>query len=269
MWTRAVFQFGSIETLRRLSSVILLFITSSMTTTQIAPKLWAKDRLTEYIENCRTNQFATFANKAAFKLLLEIDDCFFKVLDKPINPRPWFPFQFIHRSHSSWRSACGMVMAGQVQEANAMLRLSLETAAYGYYISTDNSNAEAWIKRNDGVTELRDFKKKFQHVTIKQKIIGDADKLGRIFEQLYERTIDYGAHPNERGFSLNSSISEGADAIEFLQIYLQGDGLPLDFALKSTAQIGVWNLGIFQLVYPQKWELLGLKAKLEEFWRVL
>lgn len=240
-----------------------------MTITQIAPPLWAKDRLTEYIENCRINQFATFFNHPAFKLLLEIDDCFFKVLDKPINPRPWFPFQFIHRSHSSWRAACGMVMAGQVQEANAMLRLSLETAAYGYYISTDNSIAEAWIKRNDGATQLREFKKKFQHVAIKKKIVDDANKLGSVFEQLYERTIDYGAHPNERGFSLNSSIKKGADTIEFLQIYLQGNGLPLDFALKSTVQIGVWNLGIFQLVYPQKWELLGLKAKLEEFWHVL
>jgi hypothetical protein len=246
-----------------------MFIIDFMTYTQIAPQQWAKDRLTEYIENCRTNQFATFANKPAFKLLLEIDDCFFKILDKPINPRPWFPFQFIHRSHSSWRAACGMVMSGQVQEANAMLRLSLETAAYGYYISTDSSIAEAWIKRNDWATELRDFKKKFQHVTVKQKVIDDAPKLGRIFEQLYERTIDYGAHPNERGFSLNSNISEIDDTVEWLQIYLQGDGLPLDFALKSTAQIGVWNLAIFQLVYPQKWELLGLKAKLEEFWRVL
>ncbi len=160
-------------------------------------------------------------------------------------------------------------MAGQVQEANAMLRLSLETAAYGYYISTDNSIAEAWIKRNDGATQLREFKKKFQHVAIKKKIVDDANKLGSVFEQLYERTIDYGAHPNERGFSLNSSIKKGADTIEFLQIYLQGNGLPLDFALKSTVQIGVWNLGIFQLVYPQKWELLGLKAKLEEFWHVL
>lgn len=235
-----------------------------MTIPSAPPPNWGNDKLTAFLDDYRTNQYATYANKEEFKTLRKIDDCFFRILDKPINPRPWFPFQFIHRSHSAFRAACGMIMAGQLQESNAMLRLSLETAAYGYYVSTDQLIAEAWLQRHDGLDQLKDFKRKFQHVTVRELIKANAGKLGQIFEELYERTIDYGAHPNERGFSMNSKIEENADAVNFLQIYLHGDGLLMDFAIKSCAQVGVWNLSIFQLVYPEKFQLLGVKVWLEE-----
>jgi hypothetical protein len=231
---------------------------------QSSPKHWGNDGITQYIDNCRTNQFATFANKPIFKKIEAIDDCFFRILDKPINPRPWFPFQFIQRSHSAFRAASSMIMAGQIIESNAILRLALETAAYGFYISTDDKIAETWIRRNDGPDERKSCKRDFQVVKIKELISQRAPKIGEIFDTLYDRTIDYGAHPNEKGFSLNSQINERESGVEFLHIYLQGNGIALDYSLKSLAQVGIWCLSIFQLIYPEKFELLGIKERLVE-----
>jgi hypothetical protein len=228
------------------------------------PLNWGNDEITQYIDNCRQNQYATFANKDSVAPLKRIDKCFRKVLDKPINPRPWFPFQFLHRSHSAFIAACGMAMAGQTVEVYALLRLSLESAAYGFYINEDTTRAELWLSRHDGATNKKKLRTEFQQKKIEDHITSVAPVLADIFKKLYDRTIDYGAHPNERGFSTNSKIIKDAEQTEFLQIYLQGDGLQLDLALKTTGQVGIWALSIFQLIYPEKWELLGIKHDLIE-----
>ena len=228
------------------------------------PPNWGLDDITQYLDNYQQNQFATFANKESFAPLKKIDKCFRKVLDKPINPRPWFPLQFLHRSHSAYLAACGLAMAGHTVEVNALLRLCLESSAYGFYINKDVKRAELWLRRHDGIEEKKKVRNEFKQIKIEEHIVSEAPILANIFKTLYERTIDYGAHPNERGFSINTKINEGEESTEFLQIYLQGDGLQLDLALKTTAQVGVWALSIFQLVYPEKWELLGIKHELIE-----
>lgn len=157
-----------------------------------------------------------------------------------------------------------MAMAGQVVEVYALLRLSLESAAYGFYINKDNARAELWLRRHDGVADKKKVRSEFQQKKIEDHIVATAPVLADIFKTLYERTIDYGAHPNERGFSTNSMIVEEEEQTEFLQIYLQGDGVQLDLALKTTGQVGIWALSIFQLIYPEKWELLGIKHELIE-----
>ena len=235
-----------------------------MTIPPTVPPKWSEDKLTNFLDDWRSNHYATFANKPEIKRLIAIDGCFFKVLDKSVNPKPWFPFHFIHASHSAFRAACGLVMAGQLQEVNALLRLSLENAAYGFYVSTDQQLAELWVKREDSKDTRKEFKKKFQHVVIREAISKHAPKLAKIFEDLYERTIDNGAHPNIGGFSLNTELEKIPGALNFLKIYLHGDGLPLDFAIKCCAQVGICCLSIFQIVYPAKFLLLGVKSNLEE-----
>jgi hypothetical protein len=234
-----------------------------MSHTSDKPANWGQDKLTTFFDECRINQFANYSNKPIWTSLKQIDDCFFRILDKPINPRPFFPIQFLYRSHAAFRSACALAMAGQVFEANVMLRLCLETAAYGYYVSLDDSIAETWIKRHDGPAELKACKNLFQYGKIRDRILSNAVKLGEILEELYERTIDFGAHPNFKGIAINSKINKTEDQTEYLQIYLHDDGLALDFSLKSCAQVGIWSLSIYQLIYPEKFLLLGIKSELE------
>lgn len=234
----------------------------------VPPPNWDADEIARYIDNCRQNQYATFANKGSLKPLKQIDKCFRRALDKPINPRPWFPLQFLHRSHSAFLAATGMAMAGQTVEVYALLRLSLESAAYGFYINRNVARAERWLRRHDSNAEKRSVQQEFQHRKIKEHIYGSAKVLAEIYERLYERTIDFGAHPNEKGFSSHTKILKDQEQTEFLQIYLQEDGPQLDQAIKTAGQVGFWALSIFQLVYPEKWELLGIKFELNELRKI-
>lgn len=237
------------------------------TTNNAPPPNWGSDEITKFFDASRHNQYATFHNKDAFALLKRIDSCFRKVLEKPINPRPYFPLQFLYRSHSAFLAACTLAMAGQTVEVYVMLRLSLESAAYGFYINDDKARAIIWLNRHDGIKDKNTQRSEFQHAKVEKHINSSAQKLGSIFALLYDRTIDYGAHPNERGFLSNTKVVESEDSKEFLQIYLQDDGPQLDLALKTAVQAGIWALSIFQMIYPAKWELLSIKHELVELWK--
>lgn len=236
----------------------------SMTTVR-QPNGWGKDSLTGYLDEYRGNQFATFDNKrAAVAGLVRIDGLFKRSLDGAINPRPFVPMSFMLRAHSAYRAAAGAVMAGQLYEAQALLRLCLEHGAYGFYIGDDRDRWQRWMNRNDSEAAKKAVRDEFTHNKIKKHVAAAAPKLSRQFELLYERLIDFGAHPNEQGFSINTAIRKDGENIHFDTIYLQGDGLPLDLGLKTTGQVGLWVLHVMQLIYKERFELLGIRADLEE-----
>ncbi len=47
------------------------------------------------------------------------------------------------------------------------------------------------------------------------------------------------------------------------QLYLHSDGLPMDFALKTTAQIGICSLHLFQWIFKERFSLLGITDRLQ------
>lgn len=233
--------------------------------TKPVPRGWGDDPLTSYLDNYRDNQIATFANKRAQVAdLIRIDGLLLKLLHGAVNPRPFVPMTFMLRAHAAYRAAVGAVMAGQLYESQTLMRLCLEHAAYGFYIGGDSERWKRWMNRNDSTATKKVVRDEFQHVKVKTYITGQAKRLGEQFELLYERLIDFGAHPNEQGFSLNSAIRKDSGNVHFDTVYLQGDGLPLDFALKTAGQVGLWILFVMQPLYKERYELLGIRAELEE-----
>jgi hypothetical protein len=232
------------------------------------PTGWGKDPLTSYFDEFRGNQYGTFANKqAAVGDLIRIDGLFKRFLDGAINPRPLLPMGFLLRAHSAYRAGANAVMAGQLYEAQAMLRLCIEHGAYGFYIGADDERWKRWMTRNDSPAAKQAVRDEFSHGKIKKHIQAVSAKMGSQFETLYEMLIDFGAHPNEQGFSMSSAIRRVDGNVHFDTIYLHGDGVPLDLALKSLGQVGLWVLHIAQLIYVAKFRLLGIEIELEEIRR--
>ncbi len=155
-------------------------------------------------------------------------------------------------------------MAGQIYETNATLRAAIEISAYGVYIGDNVPRYELWMGRHDtdaGKNKVRD---EFRHRKIVKHLETMSKPLAADYETLYEDTIDQGAHPNERGFSFSTNVREGDDGKELEQVYLHGTGLQLDLGLKNVVRIGMWILHLFRIVYPAKFELLGVSAALDD-----
>jgi hypothetical protein len=96
------------------------------------------------------------------------------------------------------------------------------------------------------------MKKAFLGVEVEQTIFGTDKELGRVYKDLYERTIDFGGHPNLRGVLSNMLLSKTADKQQLQPIYLHASETTVLHALKTTAQVGVCSLHLFQHVFPER-----------------
>jgi hypothetical protein len=229
------------------------------------PPGWAQDTLSAYLEEIRGNQFATFHNKPQpVRDLIALDRMFDRLLNGAKNPAPQMPMTFLLRAHSAFRGAVSLVLAGQLYEAQALLRLCLEHASYGFFIGGDNARWTRWMKRNDSDKNKDIVRQEFTHGAIKRALKKADVKISGTFETLYERLIDFGAHPNEAGFSMSTLLSRKPGETHISTVFLQGDGVQMDFALKTTAQVAICVLQIANLIYTTRMDLQGIRHNLEQ-----
>ncbi|MBH0200251.1 MAG: hypothetical protein HP497_12665 [Nitrospira sp.] len=80
---------------------------------------------------------------------------------------------------------------------------------------------------------------------------------------MYDRTIDYGAHPNEQALMQVLQLNESAEHVELKMNYLDGDSIQLRLTLKTTAQVGVCSLTLFRSVYKERFDILGVTGAID------
>ena len=229
---------------------------------QPAPR-WGDDLLSKFIDDALANIFATFANKPAqYRHIVNIDSCFYKAASNLSNPTDLVAAFLLVRSHSAYRAACRLALSGQATESYVILRSCLECAIYALHINKNPPLAELWLRRHDDDVSLRAMRNEFEHKKVIRTLEKTDPKLYDAVASLYERTIDFGAHPNERAITGSIEIRHGANSKEYLPIYLHGDGLALEHALKMTAQCGLDSLLVFQCIYPERFALLGISENL-------
>jgi len=79
---------------------------------------------------------------------------------------------------------------------------------------------------------------------------------------LYQKSIDFGAHPNERAISMNSKLMREKETRIYRQSFLQGDSVFLEDVLRTTVWTGVCVLDIFQQIFMHRFEICGVNEKL-------
>ena len=143
-----------------------------------------------------------------------------------------------------------------------LLRSCLEFASYGFYIDSDKRLEKLWFDRHEGDGRA---KSNFRMPKILDAIEARDSKLKRVFNDLYTRCIDLGAHPNERAIHGSLEVTEDSDKRTLHQIYLHGDGAAWRLASQSTAQVGLCALFVFQLIptFTDRFMLLDLRDRLQ------
>ncbi|MFN3261416.1 MAG: hypothetical protein ACE37J_12745 [Pikeienuella sp.] len=230
-----------------------------------SPPGWGDDELTRFFEICRENQLATFHNKIESKRAIQIDQLFEKIFSKWINPRPSLPVLFFVRAVSAFRASSQLVFSGQIPEAFALLRLCLEWSGYASLIASDPKLFEVWISREDNKKAKRVFRDTFKFGAMRESIRKRDIVDARVFEELIERTIGFGAHPMPIStFNLIEieGLDNGDTSINSMQII--GDGATLDYSLKTLSQVGICTHYIFMGIYRARYELLGVRYDLIE-----
>jgi hypothetical protein len=220
------------------------------------------DKLWDFLQQVRYHQLATLTYfKPAFDMLGDVDDGFIRLLEKIEKPQiNKLPSLFLYRSHAAYRAACGTSMAGQSPETFVLLRSCLEYSGYALQIHQKPTLDMIWLRRHKDDDALRAMRKQFTYENVKKAVQSTDAGLGSWYSQLYERAIDFGAHPNAKGVTLSMSWDEGS-------IYLHDDNLALHHCLDSTARTGLCSLYVFQHVLSEQFISLGLGKKLQELGR--
>lgn len=234
------------------------------------PSRWAGDSLSDFIQAAFTNALATFVHKKhAFDHLLRIDGAFGRIgenFDNAANP---LVAAMVHRSHSAFLASCRLAMSGQAVETFPLLRSCLEYALYALHINENSTFADVWLRRHDNDESLREVRRVFKHVRVMETLLNRDAALHEDISGLYERTIDFGGHPNERAVSSSATMKREGDTTVIRNQFLHGDSLALDHALKTTAQIGLGSLMVFRLIFRERFDLLGLRDTIDALGRVL
>ena len=160
-------------------------------------------------------------------------------------------------------------MSGQAVDTFPVLRSCLEYALYALHINANPTFAEVWLRRHDNVEALREVKQHFKHGRVMETLLKRDAALHAQLSALYERTIDFGGHPNERAVSSSATMTREGDTAVIRNQFLHGDSLAFEHALKTTAQIGLGSLMVFRLIFRERFDLLGLRDTIDALRRVL
>lgn len=223
------------------------------------PNNWTQDKLTEFIEIAHQNGFATFVNFPNWiRKLVEVDSLFRRASDVLSHGKAWFESFFFLRSHSSYLSAARLALSGQQAEAFIILRGAIEWVLYGHFFKKSPELAETWLNLPDLRKTDPDIVYKFSTKRLLESLKADDKSLSKIVEKLYSRCIEFGAHPNEKALLSALKIEELPGEKRFEIGYLNVDKLSLEHGLKSSAQVGVVCLKVWEMVFAERFKIAGI-----------
>ena len=185
-------------------------------TTTTLPPMWADDPLSEFANQAFHNMLATFVRKKPqFKILIELDSHYFNIASNLLNPTEILAPLFVMRSHAAFRAGCQLAAGGQIVESFCVLRACLECALYGLHIYKNESLGEVWLQRHENAESLKATRKEFTHVKVMETLRGEDKQLFEAIESLYQRTIDFGGHPNERAITGSMLMDPRTNKFQF------------------------------------------------------
>ena len=220
--------------------------------------------LQSFLDMVHANQKANRINFPKwYEIIDRIDDCFVRAGKKLINPKPVMTGNLLLRCQFAFKAAAGMALAGQVVEVFLMQRSVLEYAGYCLTIFETPALEGVFLGRHSGVDEMKAQKEAFKISAIRAAIGRYDTKLAAIFDENYQRSIDFGGHPNPHASFAAAVLDERGTETSMMVLAISNDPTIIAHALKSTAQVGLMALCVFQHVFKGKFELLGITQEID------
>jgi hypothetical protein len=231
------------------------------------PSGWDNPELTAHFERLWSNTVATFARKRESHRLCRIDEVMYEITigwsGGPPTAQSIIPLLMYFRAHSSFRAACALGMGGATVEGFAVLRQGVEFAGYAALVHDDPALANVWWDRDQTAADEKKVRRAFTHGAFRAAIKKADAGLSAAYESLYDRLIQFGAHPNEKSISGNLKLEHSASQMQLQQVYLHGDGHQLDHWILTANQVGILILKIFEKIHVKRFSNLGVGPKID------
>lgn len=223
------------------------------------PPPWDTDPLSRYFAEAEYNDRVTAFSFPTVFALLQAANSALELVEKAVEHDGeqvlLIPRFLIVRFRSSYLASIRLAMSGQIPESFALLRSAIEQAWYALHIARDpnpTSRAEIWLKRNDGPSEKAACKKEFTVKNVRTTHEACDQATADQLREVYETSIDFGAHPNQMGMLISMAHEKNPNQINYEVGILHPDTVPMLGALRLSVAVVIGALKIFQLVYPAK-----------------
>lgn len=86
----------------------------------------------------------------------------------------------------------------------------------------------------------------------------------RQLQELYEKVIDYGAHPNQLGILITSKRSNANKKGNYKVGIIYPETLPMMLTIRFAVAVAIGSLKVFQRIFPERFEIMSIDKKIEE-----
>ncbi len=229
-----------------------------------SPSGWGDPPLTKFLDLARQNQYANYQKLTTqWTKLEEVEKLMTDVIEQLHTEDPLPTTLFLLRTHGTFLGSLRMVLSCQVVETYPLLRMMLESALYALYISTHEDSWDLWLRRHESDDYKKEVRKRFRITNLIEEVRKHSNQVHKNASELYERTIDMGAHPNERSITTTLRTETRPETYYVHLNYLVKDGVPLRYCMTTTAEVGLCALNIFRLIHRAKFDLLGYRDQLD------
>ncbi len=232
---------------------------------QEPPPGWGSDPVSEFINRANQNTYATYArNKGYYNRLRLINDIYLELLQHWANDEDILTSLFFLRTHASYLGAIRFSLSCQVPEAFLVMRGCLENALFGIYVYDNIPRQQVWIDRDKSASSRKKVQDEFRISNIFHFLERMDPKTCSIARELYDCTIDNGAHPNRKAVLAGVRLRKEGKAMHLDMQCITDDNVYSRLGLKRNMQVGLCSLMIFRNVYMQRYDLLGLTKKIDK-----
>lgn len=227
---------------------------------------FGSDELTRRISEAWHNIRATWReHRDIAEMLSSINSLFMKYVDvfcklsKESNIES-SPGAFLARAYGCYLAAVRLSSSGQIAEAFVMYRACIENALYGYYIAENPKLGSIWAQRHQSNQAGKLMRREFRLVDILNFIIKQEPRVGAHIKDMYEKAIDFGAHPNV--YSIGCNLQYIEDERKTVMNIFNSDAYFLKCCLLANARYGMGCLSVFRLIYPEQLSKRGVPEEL-------
>lgn len=229
------------------------------------PPGWGSDPVSEFINRASQNTYATYVrNRKSYDRLKQINDIFLELNQHWISSDDILCSFFFRRSHASYLGAIRFSLSCQIPEAFLVMRGCLENALYGVYTHDNNEKQHIWISRDKDPSARKKVLNEFKMGNIFNFFEKVDSKTCAVAHELYDSTIDYGAHPNRKAVLGSIRQRKEGETVCYDMEYITNDNTFSRLGLKRNMQVGLCTLKIFRNIYAQRYDLLGLTDKINK-----
>ncbi|MES3707361.1 hypothetical protein QC590_03845 [Pseudomonas putida] len=137
--------------------------------------------------------------------------------------------------------AVRQALSGHVVSTYPIIRAALESACYAFIIARDESKADIWLNRHASTQALQKCRTTFTAKRAANELKAVSAKMAEYVTGLYDASIDFGAHPNQKSVvdHLEDSGPVGNDlhSIELTGVYGH-NSWQVNQALLACVEIG-------------------------------